>query len=119
MHTFLFLKGSESNAGDERNAASVLSEKCDFMCTLATSAVKYMLERLFSGMLEVKEFVAVYARRNQVEKLCIAHHQDSLSDVLTVLENRNKEYTAFTHHRSQLDSFCRQMETSELQIEGI
>lgn len=103
----------------KKQPVTCLTEKCVVMCTLANSALKDVLARLFSGKLKKKELETLVVKRNQLEKLCIADGQQSLSDVQSTLEKRKTECTEFTRHLSQLGAFCRQMNTSGLQIEGI
>lgn len=102
----------------EGTAESCLPVKCDFMCMLASSAVIDMFDRLFSGMLKIKEVEAMYDKKDQVLELCTADQQRHIDDVRGTLELRNTECTAFSHHKLRLGAFCRQLRNSGLQVEG-
>lgn len=101
-----------------QSSVTCLSEKCVLLCTLANSALKVMLSRLFSGKLDMKELETLDAKRNQLEKLCTADGKCNLCDVQSTLETRKEECTGFKRQLSQLSAFCRQMIISGLQIEG-
>lgn len=97
-------------------SASCLTQKCQVICLLASTAVDDMFTSLFSGTLKIKEVQFMYGKKAQVEKLCKADGQIFPDDVMKRLELRNDECTAFERHKSQLDAFCRQI--SGLQIAG-
>lgn len=92
--------------------------KCHFMCMLASSAVSDMFNRLFNGMIKVKEVEIMFKKKAQVLKLCTADQQQSEFDVEETLEKRNMECSAFLKHKLQIDTFCRQLRNSRLHIEG-
>lgn len=100
----------------EDNAAPCLTHKCRFFCSLASTAVSDMLERLYSGKLTIKEVQFMNKKKAQVEKLCKADGQNNAEDVVEHLKLRNFECNAFERHKSQLVAFCRQI--SGLRIEG-
>lgn len=104
--------------GKEGSVVSCLTQKCKVICLLASSAAEDMFARLFSGMLKIKEVEVMYNKRAQVEKLREADGQRNADDVINELQQRNVECTAFERHKAQLGTFCRQIRTSGLQIEG-
>lgn len=98
--------------------SSCLPEKCDFMCILANSTLSDLLERLFSREVTMKELRTLDAKKDQLEKLCIAEGQRNVGDVLMTLDRGKKESTGFERYQSQLGAFCRQMKSLDIQIES-
>jgi hypothetical protein len=98
---------------------SWFSEDCEKFCVMADSALVNMLQRLFAGSVTLQEMETIIRKKSQVEKLCEANAQYSLSDVKSILEHRNGECVAFRHHKEVLGSFCRELEAYNLSIQGM
>lgn len=116
----LLVLGSEMRirSGGENQGQSWFSDECDIFCSLADSSLMDMIQRISSGSISFQEMETVFQKKTQVEKLCGASSQYNWDDVNSFLYLRNKECTAFRRHKENLGSFCRELETYNLPIEG-
>lgn len=107
------IKSGRTNQGQ-----SWFSEECGLFCSLADSTFTDMIQRIFNGSILFHEIEAIVQKKSQVEKLCTASSQHNLDDVKSMLDRRNKERNAFKHHKAILDSFCRELDICNLNIDG-
>lgn len=98
------------------------SDDCEMFCSFADSTLTDMIERIFSGAISLEEMEAVHHKRSHVEKLCAASSlhawEYTWDDVKTFMDHRHKECVAFRLYKEILASFCRQLETHNLHVEG-
>ena len=109
------------NSGKKENE-NWFSDECDFFCSLADSTLTNMIQRIFSGAISLQEMEGVYQKLPQVEKLCIASSRHNWEynwdDVKTAMINRYRECVAFKRYKEILTTFCLDLETQKLNIEG-
>ena len=94
---------------------SCLDEKYSLMCSLADSTLEDMKKRICDGSICLNEIDCVSANEHQAMKLCTG---DTECNISAYLDMRKYELSAFKCHKSQLGSFCREMEMSKFLIEG-
>jgi hypothetical protein len=113
----LFFLGSETRikSGTEERW---FSSECDTFCFLADSALTEMIDRISKGSISLQEMDSVFRRKASIEKLCLASSRD-WSDIEHTLECRNEECTTFKHHKEVLLSFCRELKTCNVHVEGM
>lgn len=101
------------------SAHSCLPENCQVMCTLADSTLMAMMKTISNGTITLRAMEGIYEKKDQVEKLCGAASKDyKLEDVKSLLKTRNDECTAFKRYKAILASFCREIRTTRLRIQG-
>ena len=117
-HNNYCLLGSEMmiQLTDGRSCLPVESSK---MCGLADSRVIAFMQRIMDGEVTLKEMENVKEKRSTVEKLCLANQDYDVEKIKTALERREKEYNALKWQKKVLASFCHEMDTAKIKIDGI
>ena len=119
--------GSESmmKVNDSRGSESCLPESCDILCSLASSTLMDILQRITDGDISIEETKKINEKLDQVEKLCSAATSGSsesrefkLEDIKDSLERRISEFKAFEKHKNMLAMFCREIEPRNMNVQG-
>ena len=123
----MMIIGSESmmKVNDPRGSESCLPERCDFLCSLASSTLMDILQRITDGDISIEETKKINEKLDQVEKLCSAVTSGSsesqefkLEDIKASLKLRISEFKAFEEHKNMLAMFCREIESQKLNVQG-
>lgn len=124
-HFSLFFAGKDlahiksgKDLANIKSSMVCLPKKCADVCSLAYEVLGCKIGEIFSGAVILKDLSIMCSYESQVEKLVAARHQESESDFKSCFAKRCMEYKAFSRHKSQLASFCRLLESSELKIQG-
>jgi hypothetical protein len=94
------------------------SSECDTFCSLADSALTEMIDKISSGSISLQEMDSIYQRKSKIRNLCLASLRD-WSVIEHTIESRIEECTTFKHHYEVLWSFCHELKTYKIQVEGM
>ena len=117
VHYLCFNSESEMMIQSE-HGWSCLPDRCSMMCGLADSRVMASMQRIMDGKITLKEMENVKEKRSRVEKLCLANQDYDVEKVKAALEHREKECNALKQRKKVLASFCSEMDTAKLKIDG-
>ena len=115
----MFIESEMRKKSDpKKQGRSWFSDESFRFCSLADDTLTNLIQRMFNGLISLKEMETVVQKKPQVLRLCAASAQENLPGVKSALEHRHDECTAFRRHKEILGSFCRELKAYNLDVEG-